>query len=141
MTNEQIKQAYVTGLAARGLLRQMCKQAEGADPGSYGFRDYKGDKYYEEGKGNFGLDIAKDYAAYGAGGAGLGAIIGSLIALARQKSLVSGALVGGGVGAGIGLGHRGLRHIPGYRNSDLNLLDNMVINPGLEALGKLKSES
>ena len=142
MTDNQIKQAYVTGLAARGILRQMVKQAvekakdapakepTPAGPGAFGFRDYAGDAAYAPGKKrSFGMDMAEDYLQYGGAGAGIGAIIGALIQIARQKSVMTGALVGAGVGGGVGLAHRGLRHIPGYRDSDLNLLDKLVFDP------------
>ena len=117
MTDNQIKQAYVTGLAARGLLRQMRKQAAGE-------------------KSSPGWDIAKSYAGYTGTGAGIGAIIGALIQLARQKSLVTGALVGGGIGAGIGAGQRGLNSIDAYRNSDLNLLERGVFGPAFDLAAK-----
>ena len=122
MTENQIKQAYVTGLAARGLLRQMYKQAA---------------MQKQAGKG---MDIAKSYAGYTGVGAGLGAIIGTLIQIARQKSLMTGALVGAGIGGGIGAGQRGLNSIDAYRNSDLNLLEKGVFGPVFNAADKYLSK-
>ena len=110
MTENQIKQAYVTGLAARGLLRQMYKQAE--------MQKQAG-----------GMDVAKSYAKYTGAGAGIGAIVGALIQIARQKSLMTGALVGAGIGGGIGAGQRGLNSIDAYRNSDLNLIEKGIVDP------------
>lgn len=121
MTENQIKQAYVTGLAARGLLRQMYKQAA--------MQKQAG-----------GMDVAKSYAKYTGAGAGLGAIIGTLIQIARQKNLMTGALVGAGIGGGIGAGQRGLNSIDAYRNSDWNLLEKGIFDPLRGAADKYLSK-
>lgn len=142
MTENQIKQAYVTGLAARGLLRQMYKQAAEAEADGakgWGFSGAGGPDPVGDDP-NFGMDMAKSYIKYTGTGAGLGAIIGTLIQLARQKSLVTGALVGAGIGGGIGAGHRGLRHIKGYRDSDLNVLDPLIFDPIAQAKANMYAD-
>ncbi len=112
MTENQIKQAYVTGLAARGLLRQMYKQAA---------------MQKQAGKG---MDIAKGFAQYTGAGAGLGAIIGALIQIARQKSIMTGALVGAGIGGGLGAGQKALNdYVPGYEGFPWNIGKKYVEDP------------
>lgn len=117
------KQAYVRGVAARGILRTRVMQKmaeENTQPGDSAketpkktyklngsFLDpnpgfFKGvrNSYL---KNNFFANEG-DYLKSGLIGLGAGGIIGALIQAARGKNLLSGALVGGGIGAGLGAG-------------------------------------
>ena len=46
------------------------------------------------------------YLRYAVGGAGVGALVGTLISLVRNKSLLGGALGGALIGSGLGAGHK-----------------------------------
>ena len=127
MNNEQmIKQAYVRGLAARGILRMRAMQKQAAEAGpapapkgvfNPAYSSYKdslkstdpsvealfnpngptliGKKPWSRG--------ASDALA-GASGAGIGAIIGALVAYARKKKILGSALAGAGIGGLVGVG-------------------------------------
>lgn len=128
MNKEQmIKQAYVRGLAARGILRMraMQKQAatgslpvagpallEGGLPGANFTDRYKStdpvlNAIYANGKPakeSKGLSRLASNALAGAGTAGIGAIIGALVAYARKKKILGHALAGAGIGGLAGVG-------------------------------------
>ena len=123
---QMIKQAYVRGLAARGILRMraILKQAAigslpvagpeipgGGLPGA-GFTDrYKSNDpvlnaVFADGKPaqTKGWSRGATNAIAGLGGAGIGAIIGALIAYARKKKVLGHALAGAGIGGLAGVG-------------------------------------
>ena len=101
MTPNELNQAYVIGVAARGVLRarEFQKQAmmkQASNPAQF-----------------------SDLATYGKSvgiPAGVAAILGALINGARGKSILNGALIGGGIGGLAGLGHQALYDLnPGYQ--------------------------
>ena len=111
-----IKQAYVRGLAARGLLRQYVIKAAETDTGTAALKNVRdtANKAFAKGR-----DIAtdaigqaankdswKDYAIYGGVGALGGGALGALIQAARQKEMFPGIAIGSGIGGTLGLGTR-----------------------------------
>ena len=111
-----IKQAYVRGLAARGLLRQYVIKAAEKDTGKAALKNARetANKAIDKGR-----DIAtdaigqatnkdswKDYALYGGVGALGGGALGALIQAARQKEIFPGIAIGSGLGGTLGLGTR-----------------------------------
>ena len=152
-----IKQAYVRGLAARGILRARMLQKQAADfnpepvsttmydspvgpkQGPYtrrfieSFMDpYKSSDpvinavFSAKPKGKSGLSRGATDALSGLGGAGIGAIIGALIAYARKKKVLGHALAGAGIGGLAGVGgselYRYLNNKGGTTQDDLPLL-------------------
>lgn len=106
MTNEQIKQAYVIGKAARGVLRYkyLQKQAmlqkrakETAAPAATGNDTLAAMKALA---GEYALPVGASSAA--------AALLGALIQGARGKSILKGLLVGGGLGGIAGAGGKAL---------------------------------
>ncbi|MBQ2619788.1 MAG: hypothetical protein IJF84_00445 [Thermoguttaceae bacterium] len=126
MNNEQmIKQAYVRGLAARGILRMRAMQKQAASGPAIAPRGQ--DSAYSNGglkvtepdfgsiaamsgydplriKGKRPWSRGASDALAGAGGAGIGAIIGALVAYARKKKILGHALAGAGIGGLAGVG-------------------------------------
>lgn len=114
MTNEQIKQAYVVGKAAKGVLRYrylqkqaMMKQA-GQDQQS-GSPDYEA-PLPDPPNRNSADAVDKGFlGGYGVPtltGSAVGSILGALIQAARGKDVLSGLLVGGGLGGLGGAGYQ-----------------------------------
>lgn len=126
MTNEQIKQAYVIGKAAKGVLRfrafqkqAMMKQAVGGvpsdDPAAHGGKKtdsappaggtpVKTESTPKTDNPAIKEPYKSDYTTTTLAGSGIGAIMGALIQAARGKDILNGLLVGGGLG---GLGGAG----------------------------------
>lgn len=100
--NTLIKQAYVRGLAARGLLRQYIMQKQAAEIKDPNLADQVGKVIDQADNKN----SWKDWAMYGGIGAGSGAAIGALIQALRKKNILLGAGIGGGIGGSLGLGAR-----------------------------------
>ena len=103
--NTLIKQAYVRGLAARGLLRQYIMQKQATTTTMENpevVKNYAEPAIDELGK----KDSLTDYAVYGGVGAGAGAGLGALIQAIRKQDILPGALWGAGIGGGLGLGTR-----------------------------------
>ena len=100
MTNEQIKQAYVVGKAAKGIIRyrEFQKQAmmkQAADPS----------------KSTLG-----DYAVPTLTGAGITSLIGALIQAAQGKDILKGMLVGAIPGGIAGAGYQAAGGWDGLKN-------------------------
>ena len=112
MTNEQIKQAYVVGKAAKGIIRyrEFQKQAMMKRAGTEEGAPTKPAKP-DNGSflGGYGVPVGV--------GAGTGAILGALIQAARGKSILNGLLVGGGIGGLGGAGYQAMGGIEGAKQA------------------------